>query len=319
MTKQQKKYLSHGAKILVTVFLVYWLIFFIDWREVLEHLRSTKLSFVLLFLAFYLSGIAISSYKWRQLALFREFNYAQWFYTRTYLIGTFINNFLPSFIGGDAYRIYALGCKERRWQESSGTVVVDRISGFVGILLLSVFFGVLNIATVSEHAVLVVLIAGALGVFLAIALLLYFYETKPMQMLLTFLPDVVKKYSDKLLQFRNRDIGTRAVLLSIAFAFVGLALTNYMLFLAIGVPVDLKNYLSAIFLISVVASIPVSIGNIGIKEWAYITFFSLFGVSAAAAVTVVLLGRILQMLVSFTALPLYLRSKKYIEKEKMRA
>jgi predicted SPOUT superfamily RNA methylase MTH1 len=47
-----------------------------------------------------------------------------------------------------------------------------------------------------------------------------------------------------------------------------------------------------------------------VKEWAYVTFFGFFGVSAAVVITVAILSRFLQMLLSFFALPVYLRNKK---------
>jgi hypothetical protein len=56
--------------------------------------------------------------------------------------------------------------------------------------------------------------------------------------------------------------------------------------------------------------VPLSINNIGIKEWAYVTFFALVGVSVEIAVTAALLSRFIQMLISFIALPYYLRNRE---------
>jgi hypothetical protein len=69
------------------------------------------------------------------------------------------------------------------------------------------------------------------------------------------------------------------------------------------------DYLSIVFLISIVSAIPVSINNIGIKEWAYITFFGFFGIASSGALVAALLSRIVQMLISFAALPYYLKNK----------
>jgi hypothetical protein len=41
-----------------------------------------------------------------------------------------------------------------------------------------------------------------------------------------------------------------------------------------------------------------------------VTFFGFFGISSAVAITAAILGRVLQMLFSFTAFPLYLKGKK---------
>jgi hypothetical protein len=74
---------------------------------------------------------------------------------------------------------------------------------------------------------------------------------------------------------------------------------------------DLKfiPFLSVIFLVTLISSVPLSINNIGIKEWAYVTFFGLLGVSIETAITVSILSRFLQMLISFIALPYYLKKE----------
>lgn len=102
----------------------------------------------------------------------------------------------------------------------------------------------------------------------------------------------------------------KAILWGMAFDFVGIAFSNYILFLALGAEISILNYLSVIFLISIISSLPVSINNIGIKEWAYITFFGVFGLPSSTVVAVAIVGRIVQMLMSFFALPVYLRRTK---------
>lgn len=97
---------------------------------------------------------------------------------------------------------------------------------------------------------------------------------------------------------------------SVIFAFAGPAVMNYVMFLAFGVRLDLLDYLSVVFAASVIISLPISVGNIGLKEWAYVALFGMFGVSAPQAVAVALLGRFLMMLVNATALPMYLKEKK---------
>ena len=79
----------------------------------------------------------------------------------------------------------------------------------------------------------------------------------------------------------------------------------------LSVGMNFLDYLSVIFLISIVASVPVSINNIGIKEWAYITFFAVFGIEASQVVSVAIISRFIQMLISFFALPIYLRRKNF--------
>jgi hypothetical protein len=94
-----------------------------------------------------------------------------------------------------------------------------------------------------------------------------------------------------------------------------MALANFVLLKALGVQIGFLNYLSVIFLIAIVSSIPITINNIGLKEWAYVTFFGFFGVSSSLIVIAAILGRFLQMLLSFVAFPMYLKTKKDIPVE----
>jgi hypothetical protein len=101
----------------------------------------------------------------------------------------------------------------------------------------------------------------------------------------------------------------RTIFWAIIFDFIGVALANYVLFLSLGITINVFDYITVIFLISIVSSLPISINNIGVKEWAYVTFFGIFGVDLSLAVTAALLSRFLQMILSFFALPFYLRNK----------
>jgi len=83
-----------------------------------------------------------------------------------------------------------------------------------------------------------------------------------------------------------------------------------MIFFALGEKVPIMPYLATVFLISLISSLPVSINNIGLKEWAYYTFFPLIGVRPEAALAVALLGRFIQILVSVAGAPFFLKEKK---------
>jgi len=102
----------------------------------------------------------------------------------------------------------------------------------------------------------------------------------------------------------------KSVMMGGIFSIVGMALANYVLLLAFGVHIGIINYLSVIFIITIVSSIPISINNIGLKEWAFVTFFGIFGVNSAAVTAVSIVSRFLQMFISFAALPMYLKTKK---------
>jgi hypothetical protein len=94
----------------------------------------------------------------------------------------------------------------------------------------------------------------------------------------------------------------KATLYAMVFSLIGVALLNYILFLSLGIKINPLDYLTVIFITTIISALPISINNI--------TFFGFFGISAPAVITVAIVSRFLQMLVSFAALPLYLKERK---------
>lgn len=312
MKKSMQKTAKQIVKILFASILVAILIFTVDWKEVFVYIRNVHPVFVGLFVVFYICGIMISARKWQVLGQSVQFKNTYFFYLKTYVLGTFLNNFFPSFVGGDAYRTIALNGSAKRFGDSSATVVVDRVSGLIAIIFLALVCGALNYSALVH----VVFLQGFF-IFLFIVLVLFisfvwFFHTPFVQRVVAFLPRFVERYITILVQFRTRSIAVRSFVYSVFFSLVGIAIANYMLFVAVGTELSFVDYISVVFLTNLIASLPISMGNIGTKEWAYILLFGVFGVSSSAVVAIVLLSRVLQMLVSFVALPLYIQNKDKI-------
>lgn len=306
-----KKYIKILIKLFVSAVFLFWVIFKVDWLNVLHNFESIKWPFMVAYILAVLVGMAICAYKWKVLANYKkiELDFGDFF--KYYLTGTFINNFMPSFIGGDTFKAYETGKAQDRYIEAASSVMMDRISGLFGATILTIIFTAFNFRHVLSSRTLVIA-----NLLVALSLLVDIFIMKIRKR--PFWARFKKYFPDKFVAFMI-DLGTynnngrifkKVTLLSFAFYFIGVALANYILFAALGIKIGMLDYLSVIFLISIVSSIPISINNIGIKEWTYIAFFGAFGVSATAAVTVAIISRFVQMLISFFALPVYLRARK---------
>ncbi len=299
-------------KLTVSLFFIAWLVLKIKWGEVLNHALQIAWWQIVLYVAVLLLGMVISAYKWEMLARAKGFNFPLKKYFQLYLTGTFLNNFLPSFIGGDTYRAYQIGKPERKYIAATSTVMMDRVTGLLGAMILSVFFAVLNWRVVIEHRPLLLIAGIALVVLLGVLATGLVVKLPFWKLLAKFTPKKILEVIKDFGQYQGSVALKKALWLSVGYGLIGLALVNYVLFSALGIQLSLLNYLTVIFSVSIVSSIPVSVNNIGIKEWAYVTFFGLFGVSASAVVTIAIISRVLQMLVSFVALPMYLKSKRQV-------
>jgi uncharacterized protein (TIRG00374 family) len=301
------------AKAIFAFVLVFLLVIAVDWVEVWGYVVNAKWEYIILSVIFYFCGILISAHKWQILAQFKKFQQKYSFYFKTYLLGTFLNNFLPSFIGGDTYRIYALGKPEKRIGESSTTIIVDRISGLMSIIFLAIILAFINYEILMQYQIVMMFIIGISIFFVVFLGMIFFYDAIFVQKMLCKMPEVVQKYAQQLITFHSIKIMPKTMFWALVFDFVGIAFVNYMLFVAIGIELSFVNFLSVIFLTNIIASMPISVGNIGIKEWAYVFLFGIFSVSGSAAVTVVILARVSQMLVSLLAVPFYLKNKAILE------
>jgi len=314
----KKKALKFLVKLLISFGFLAWIIFRVNWQEVWALLRKIEPKFIVAYFVVLIAGIAVSAYKWKKLAEFKKINLSFVDSFKLYLTGTFVNNFMPSFIGGDTYRAYQIGKKDKKYPEAASSVVMDRLTGLFGAMILSLIFSLGNFKTISQNHILVVL---NLIILVSVILVILFFITRRAVIwkkfathkskVTKYIPESFLKFISELTHYHNStSVLLQAVLWSFAFGLIGLAATNYVLFLALGVKINPLDYLSVIFLISFISSIPISINNIGIKEWAYITFFGFFGVGTSVVITVAILSRFLQMFLSFLAFPVYLRGRK---------
>jgi uncharacterized protein (TIRG00374 family) len=306
---------SLAIKFVVSALLVAFLIWAVDWRASWELVRSARVEYLLFYFVFVLVGIGISARKWQLLAEFQGFREKFFNFFTWYIVGTFFNNFFPSFIGGDGYRSYSLGNSSKAYGKATSTVVVDRLTGLLVTLLLAAVFSLYSFSLALDESIIMLLYCSLyLGSVLVLGL--WYYKELPLaDGIKKKIPQKAVTFLSELRMYLDTTVLTRAFLWSLLFCMLGIALANFLLFEAIDVRIDFFSYLSMIFLISIISSLPISVGNWGVKEWAYIYLFGFFGVTLTQAVTVVLLGRFLQMLISLIGLPFYLKERRSEIKE----
>lgn len=307
------KYWKTGLKIAVSAGLVYWLVQKVDWPTVGHILQQVYLPFIGVYVALQMLGNIISAAKWRYLARLQGFSFSLTEGFFAYLSGAFINNFLPSTVGGDTYRVLWMSRMGER-ARAFAVVLFDRITGLAALFLFSAFgIALLPWRLLLEKPGFIILAAiifsGTLVILSGILLIRKYFAI--VTTLLRQLPwprlSMIAGQFQSLALYRPYAL---ALVWATLFTAVGIGGSNYFLFQSLGAELSLTSFFSAIFAATLVANIPISINNIGVKEWAYVFFFGLVGVSAELAVTAALLSRFLQMLISFLALPQYVKEKK---------
>jgi uncharacterized protein (TIRG00374 family) len=299
------------GKVVVTLGLVYWLIVRVDWVGVRHELSEVSYALLFLYVVFQLTGNVISARKWQIIASYKELHFSLKEGLFTYLTGAFINNFLPSTIGGDAYRGLWLAKRSGARAAALSTVVFDRFIGLWTTALLALVFSFVLWSHIATSLPLLVTLVALVGFLVVDLVVTYLYCQSWFQGYVARIPFFkLRRFLEEIIFYTQKHLWLRTSLWSSLFVFVGLGLSNYTLFHALGSEIAFLPFFSAILLVAIVSNIPISINNIGIKEWAYVTFFGLIGVSIETAVTAALLSRFIQMFLSFIALPQYLSTRK---------
>lgn len=305
--------LKTWIKIVVTVVLVAWLVKTVDWSSVLGIMAQASIPLILVYICFQMLGNIISAAKWRYLARLQGFSFSLTEGFFAYLSGAFINNFLPSTMGGDAYRVMWMSRTGER-ARAFAVVFFDRITGLLALVLLAgMGIAFLPWRTLLEQPAFIIFAAITLSVTLVMLLALIWTERfyAGMMFLVRLLPwekpvALLRNFEP----FISSRVYARAIAWAVCFTAIGIGGSNYFLFSSLGAHLSVGAFMSAIFAATLVANIPISINNIGVKEWAYVFFFGLVGVSTELAVTAALASRFLQMFISFIALPQYSSQRK---------
>jgi PAS domain S-box-containing protein len=117
-------------------------------------------------------GLVVSAWKWSWALRMHNLRYPYPFLLRTLCIGFFFNGFLPTAVGGDAYRVLRTLPHDGYRSRALSAVVVERAMGFLALIVLG-GIGALRLAQqypVARQYWYVLLVLAVLGISGFIAL-----------------------------------------------------------------------------------------------------------------------------------------------------
>jgi uncharacterized membrane protein YbhN (UPF0104 family) len=259
-----------ALRLAVSAALVAWILRRTPFQAVGAAFRSADLRFVLLALALNLFDTLASVRRWRLLiqAQGGEASFAG--LVRSYFVGIFFNNLLPSTIGGDTVRVVHTARSGVGRPRALAIVFVDRFVGLLALMLFAVLGALASgRLTARVPSLLFWVVGGAAVLGLAAALL--------------FVPSVGPA---RHLNFHGKwDVLARAFGWSLLLQ-TSVVLSGWCLARALHVPIPLPCFFLIVPLALFVMMLPVSINAIGVRENVWAFFFAAFGVSAALGVAV---------------------------------
>lgn len=216
---------------------------------------------------------------------------------RAYLIGTFVNTFLPSQVGGDVARAWIAGAGGARMR-ATATVVVDRVTALACLtaiawvaVLVQVNSVPWQIAAGLGAATLVVGIAFPATVVLARA----GARVRPR------LPSRVGRWGEDAISAARSCLRPSVLRPTLALGLVSqglIALTIWLLARSIGLDAPFAVLVAVAPPVLIAAAAPVSIGGLGVREGSYVLLLGYAGVDATDATLLSLAGALAFVLAS---------------------
>jgi uncharacterized membrane protein YbhN (UPF0104 family) len=292
------------ARVLVSAGLFGFVLVRADPTKLLGYLRGVAPALLLLAIALQLAGVLISALKWWLLLRALEAHTPYAWTVRTYLIGQFFSNFLPTMIGGDAVRVYQLSRRDGRPAIAIASVLVERITGFLALTLIAWAALGLSVDRFDAAPRLRWLIVGCVSAASA-ALALAFSAPWTARWLMRLpLPDVASWRSrlHELAQAIERcyaDRGALALVIALAFCYqVSWIVTNVVVARAIGLDAPLAFVALLVPISDIVGLVPVFFNSLGAREGTFVLLLGLIGTPAALALTFAILVFVVRLTVS---------------------
>jgi uncharacterized protein (TIRG00374 family) len=281
---------SLPARILVSAGLLAVVALSIDWGTVADGLKDAKWWLFALSVVVFFAAFVVAAVRWRTLLRAAEVTVSAFESVRAYLVGMFANNLLPTGYGGDAVRAWVVAPSGKPLARSVTSVVVDRISALLCLLLLA--WGAAAFKA-DELPGGIVLLLGVSTALLAVAGLAGLVIARR-RGLGRFLPDAVRPWTGEVanvIRTYERDRRMLAEVLAIGVVYQALVLVAFWL-IAESLGLDLDPAILAVVVppVLLAALLPISLAGFGVREGAFVVLLAEFGVSSADATLLSLLS-----------------------------
>ena len=291
-----KKGAGFYLRVVVSLSLVAFVFYKAGLPQLWNSLRQTQLRYLLLSLAVTPALILTSAWKWQIILNAQKINVSVMKCFWLYVVGYFFNTVLPTNVGGDVVRAYALGKSTDKRAQAFSSVFVERFTGLSVLMLMAIAAFFLALRQLWSPWLIIAIVVCTLGY---VAILISVINRK----VLAWFSESIKiksaqKVFSKLKKFQEATLSIRqnkkalVIALVLSFAFYFLAVINvYVSSLAFQANITFLDALIITPIIMVITMIPLSIGGIGLAEGAYYFTFTRMGIVGAIGLSVALLMR----------------------------
>lgn len=251
----------------------------VDFAELAMQFRRLDAASLLLALALITLSTVLAATRWRVISGAALGAIPKLpFFLRSFYRGAFLNQGLPTTLGGDALRVLDLGRSIGK-REAFGTVLFDRVIGLSGLLIINVLMLPVSLSVLPMPLAIAVggiSVAGLLAIGIGIAL--------PWQRISHHhrALDLIAELSS----FGRRVLAhPRGFLLQCALSVsvhLCAVLAMFVLARQFGIEASLLTHLAIQPSVFIVVTLPVSLAGWGVREGSMAALFALIGVAAPA-------------------------------------
>lgn len=294
-----KRFSSFFIRFGLSFALLAWLFSKIDRQKTLEVFQSADAGLLLLALAVFLFNNVILLARWMVVMRGLKLKVSFFESARSYFIGLFGNLFLPSSIGGDILKAYTLCKHSKDHTKVVASVLLDRLSGFAGIVIMALASFAIGYKMINKPAlILPVVILGCVSVAAALVLFnrsAYGWMCGVVNAFPKFKEKLMAMHDDIALLKASPRHGLGAIAISIA-GQMSFILVFFLIAKSLGQNVSIGYFCVFVPLICVISMIP-SIGGLGVREMGSVQLFASAGVASEAAVSMSLMVFVFMVIV----------------------
>jgi hypothetical protein len=238
----------------------------------------------------------VSAEKWRLLCRCRGIGTGFPTLFSLYMVGYFFNQLLPTSVGGDVVRGFELGRASGRKAEAMASVIIERYTGLTALVACAVLALAVDRNLSSDPRLVVPLVVVLVGY--VVMSWLVFRSRFAAALERRFGAGAAGRLFGKVhtlqeaLRAYARSPSALWAALGYSFLFYGVAVLNtYAGCLIFGHHAPLASLVVAVPVMLVLFMLPLSIGGIGLQEWAYLFVLSSIGVPGPVALSLGLVFR----------------------------
>lgn len=302
-------------KIVVSLGLIAFLVFRIEWTGVAANLGKVSVWVIAAVIGLQLTMYVIGTWRWSVLLALHQLGHRIKGLLPIFFIGALFNNLLPSVTGGDLLRAYYIYRQKHGVAVAVSPIITERVIGLVtlvGLAALAIrYVDIENPITVLLRVLLPPLF---LGLVIALALIGHSKVYWPVHRFFERwqhikVVEAVLGIAEASHRYINRPkVMAQLVALSVLGQVVEISLF-WLLGVGVGADLDFSNYFVIVPLVFVVASLPITIGGHGVRETAAIAFFGLYGMAEDQAATIMVVFLAVLLVTSLPGLYFFMSMK----------